>query len=620
MAQQELLVARRDRFHILSAVHRGLAMRMSEKFRRLIIAFAGIAGSFSVSATDYPEKLLWGDTHVHSNNSPDAYFLGNRAFSPKDAYDFAKGKPLTLAGTEYHINRPLDFLVVADHAEYLGVFPNLDAENRSLLATELGRRWIRYVRDGDYEAIFDEFVASLFSDEHRYETSAAFERSVWHESIRASDDANEPGEFTALTGFEWTSMPSGNNLHRNVIFADGFDRVSMALPFSQLDSDRPEDLWRYMANYEAKTGGRVLAIPHNANLSNGLMFALEDREGRPMTTEHARERRRWEPIVEVTQIKGDSEAHPLLSPEDAWADFETWETWSGADVGGTERKTEAMLEFEYARAALKNGLRLAAALPVNPFEFGMIGSSDSHTSMAAVEEDNYLGKFIVGLPKPGRWRTSATGGTADADQGDEGIWRQAASGYVGVWSTANTRSAIFDALLRREVYASTGPRIALRFFAGFGLEETNLAGHDLVGHAYAAGVPMGGKLTAADGDAELDFFIIAARDPEGQALSRLQVVKGGLTTEGEVYERVFDIKVAAEAGVGQFATFWRDPEFDPRQRAFYYVRVLEVPSPRWTAFDKARFNEHMPAKVPLVIQERVYSSPIWYEPRGRVIN
>lgn len=579
--------------------------------RTLASALIGILIGVPINAETFPDQLLWGDTHVHSNNSPDAYFLGNRSLTPTDAYNFAKGQPLTIGDAKFQLNRPLDFLVVADHAEYLGVFPSLDKQKPEVLATELGSRWYKYIVSNNYEAIFDEFVASLHTKHHRYQTSPAFDRLVWHKIIRASDTANEPNSFTALTGFEWTSMPGGNNLHRVVIFADDFDRVSQVQPYSQLDSDKPEDLWAYLAHYEQTTGGRAFAIPHNANLSNGLMFSLSDSAGKPISKSYAETRRRWEPVMEATQIKGDGESHPKLSPQDPYADYENWDQ---GNVAGTQRKSDEMLQFEYARSALKNGMAIAEDVGVNPYAFGMIGSSDSHTSMASVEEKNYIGKFILNMPKPGRWKENTTGGASDTT-GEGGLWPQVASGIAAVWSRANTREAIFEAFLRKEVYATTGPRIALRLFAGFEFAEQDLQSADVIRSAYRKGVPMGGELNRPSRKEDpLTLLIFATQDPEGNPLERVQVIKGWVNHAGKVQERIHDVRIAPGKGSSELNTFWRDPDFDPTQRSFYYVRVLETESPRWTAFDKIRFNEEMPAHIPMTTRERAYSSPIWYTP------
>ncbi|MDE0062388.1 MAG: DUF3604 domain-containing protein [Gammaproteobacteria bacterium] len=563
----------------------------------------------------HPDELLWGDTHVHSRNSPDAYFLGNTQLSAEDAYRFAQGEPVHVNGSEYRLRRPLDFLVVTDHAEYMGVLPGIDELDPALMATELGRRWRRYVDSGDREPIFDEFVASLHTAEHRYPTSPAFQQSVWHRALRAADAANDAGRFTALIGFEWTSMPAGNNLHRNVVFADGFARVSQVPPYSQFDSDDPADLWRYMDDYERRTGGRVLAIPHNANLSNGIMFTTADFAGRAMTAEHAALRSRWEPVVEATQIKGDSEAHPLLSPDDAFADYETWD-WS--NIAGTEAKQPWMLKYEYARSALRIGIELDYLLGANPYDFGMIGSSDSHTSMAAVEEDNYLGKFIINLPSPTRIAGYMTGGAADT--GRDANWRQSATGYAAVWARDNTRVEIFDALRRKEVYATTGSRIGLRFFGGWGYRAADLESADAFPQAYQRGVPMGGTLEIVSSDPASPtktptFLLWAWKDPEGVNLARAQIIKGWVDARGTSHERVFDVALAAEAGSAELSAYWQDEDFDSTKPAFYYARVIEVPSPRWTAYEAERYELTLREEIPTGTQERAYGSPIWIRPQ-----
>ena len=563
----------------------------------------------------HPDELLWGDTHVHSRNSPDAYFLGNTLLGAEDAYRFAQGEPVRLNGSEYQLRRPLDFLVVTDHAEYMGVLPGIDEQEPTLMATALGKRWRAYVDADNPEPIFDEFVASLHTEEHRYPTSPAFQTSVWHRALRAADAANDPGRFTALIGYEWTSMPGGNNIHRNLLFADGFARVSQVQPYSQFDSDDPADLWRYMDNYERRTGGRVLAIPHNSNLSNGIMFTKADFAGRAMSAEYAALRSRWEPVIEATQIKGDSEAHPLLSPDDAFADYETWD-WN--NVANTEVKQPWMLKYEYARSALRTGIELDHLLGANPYDFGMIGSSDSHTSMAAVEEDNYPGKFIINLPSPTRITGAMTGGSSDT--GRDANWRQASSGYAAVWARDNTRGEIFDALRRKEVYATTGSRISLRFFGGWDYSAADLDSADAIPRAYQRGVPMGGMLAVASADPASSakaptFLLLALKDPEGVNLARAQIIKGWVDADGASHERVIDAALAPDAGSAELKAHWRDEDFDPARPAFYYARVIELPSPRWTAFEAERYEFTLPEEIATSTRERAYGSPIWIRPQ-----
>lgn len=463
------------------------------------------------------------------------------------------------------------------------------------------------------------------------------ERSAWNQITAAADRHNDPGTFTAFIGYEWTTMPGGNNLHRVVMFEDSAEKTGQMLPFSAFDSEDPRDLWRHLQQYEDKTGGRVLAIPHNGNLSNGLMFALTDRQGNPLTRDYAETRSRWEPVVEVTQIKGDGETHPKLSPEDPFADFETWDK---GNLTALATKDAGMLPHEYARSALKLGLAQEAKLGVNPFKFGMIGSSDAHTSLAAIEENNFWGKFSLFEPSPKRAEVVAYKKGKQNKVYDLSVDESVASGYAAVWATENTRSAIFDAIMRRETYASTGPRITLRFFGGWDFDHTDVLSPDYVRRGYSRGVPMGGDLAQAPANRAPSFMITATRDPAGANLDRVQIVKGWHQEDGTLHEKVYnvawsddrslssagelppvgnstnieDASVTNTIGAPELATVWKDPDFDASQRAFYYVRVLQIPTPRWTVHDEKHFGQHLKTQRPDTIQERAYSSPIWYTP------
>ncbi|MEJ2604698.1 MAG: DUF3604 domain-containing protein, partial [Gammaproteobacteria bacterium] len=460
-------------------------------------------------------------------------------------------------------------------------------------------------------------------------------RTAWDHQIEIAERFNEPGVFTALIGYEWTSWPGGDNLHRVVVFRDSDDRAGQVLPFSANDSEDPEDLWRFLSGYEASTGGRALAIPHNGNLSNGRMFPRVDFRGDPVDREYAATRARWEPLVEVTQIKGDGETHPFLSPDDEFADFGTWDFGNFQGVP----KTDDMLRYEYARAGLKRGLSLEREVGVNPYRFGMIGSTDSHTAIASAESDNFFGKHSAGMePSPDRWNTPVGGAGEIVVMG----WQMVAAGYAGVWATENTREAIFDALERREVYATTGPRMILRFFGGWSFDAGDAQASEIAAVGYDKGVPMGGVLSAKTGAGAPRFLISAMKDPQHANLDRVQVIKGWLDADGVSRERVYDV-VWSDAGsrridgegrpepVGNtvdvetatwedsigdpaLTTVWTDPDFAASEPAFYYVRVLEIPTPRWTLYDAVRYGVELPDEIPVVVQQRAYSSPIWYEP------
>jgi hypothetical protein len=459
---------------------------------------------------------------------------------------------------------------------------------------------------------------------------------AWKQAVASAEAHNQPGSFTAFIGYEYTSWPGGSNLHRVVVFRDGADRFGDTVPFSSFHSSDPEDLWAYLDGYERKTGGRVLAIPHNGNLSNGLMFATETLSGEAIDADYAGRRARWEPLAEVTQIKGDGEAHPFLSPDDEFADYETWDAGNFAGVP----KTNEMLEHEYARSALKLGIGFYGELGVNPFKFGMIGSTDSHTALATADEDNFYGKHSAGMEPGAKRMTSPVGKAGEAITMG---WQQAASGYAAVWAHENTRESIWDAMARREVYATTGPRITLRFFGGWGFEDADAHAGDLARAGYEKGVPMGADLPERDGRNAPSFLIAALRDPSGAHLDRLQVVKGWRSEDGQTHETVYDVawseperrqvgrngrlapvgntvdrKSATYTnaiGAAELRTVWRDADFDADQPAFYYVRVLEIPTPRWSDYDAAVFGVDTPDEVrTLVNQDRAYSSPIWYAP------
>ena len=577
----------------------------------------------------YPENVYWGDTHVHTSRSPDAYTMMNR-LDPEVAYRFAKGETVTSSlGLQLRIGKPLDFLVVSDHATFTGVFPGLDASDPLLLKSELGKRWHALYQQDKRTQVFWEFAEVLWGSREA-DIDEEFRRSVWRDVIDLAEKHNVSGQFSAFVGYEWTSTTNGNNLHRNLVFRDGPEKTAQILPFAAIDSDDPEDLWDWMASYEETTGGKVLAIPHNGNLSNGEMFASRTLSGEALTKRYAETRSRWEPIYEVTQVKGDGEAHPDLSPDDGFADFGTWDQGNMTNTP----KEPAMLKHEYARSAFKLGLQFDEALGANPFKFGLIGSTDSHTSFANANEDNFFGKMSEEEPnEPGRqYRIGSV---------VKGMpYRYIASGYAAVWAKENTREALFDAMQRKETYATTGPRIVLRFFAGWDFESGSELRPDYVDLGYRKGVPMGADLIDAPEGQSPDFIVAASKDPDGANLDRIQIVKGWLDSDGQTHEKVYNVAVSDDRrirrngsvrplqhtvdldtatyfnsiGETTLATTWTDPDFDPDQRAFYYVRVLEIPTPRWTTYDSAFFNEPRPEEVPAVIQERAYSSPIWYTP------
>ena len=592
---------------------------------------------YSPSLNAPPAKhLYWGDTHVHTNLSPDAAAGGNVRFGHDELYRLAKGEAVTAhSGRRVQLNRPLDFLVAADHAEYMGLFPALEAGDARLLGTEIGRRWHAMHQAGPEQAaqILVEFGAAL-RDRKDLLQSPAYGKSVWRVVTEQAERYNDPGKFTALIGYEWSSGRGGGNMHRIVIFQDGAERTGQVVPFSSFNGDRPTELWRFLADYEARTGGRALAIPHNSNVSAGLMFALTDSDGQAITADYARRRARWEPLMEVTQFKGDSETHPYVSPDDEFADYESWDRFAGFS---TRPHEDAMFAAEYARPALRTGLALMGETGVNPYKFGLIGSTDSHTGIPSADENNFWGKFSWHEPSAAR----AMEPFVNIPNIVQLEWEMAASGYAAVWAEANTRESIFAALARKETYATTGPRISLRLYGGWDFEAADLKRPNWVVAGQARGVPMGGDLPMRPGDGAPTFMVQALKDPMGANLDRMQIVKGWLQDNGETAERVYDVALSdgrqvdpqtgkappvgntvdvATAtysnaiGAAVLQTVWRDPDFNPAQAAFYYVRVLEIPTPRWTALDAAFFETRLPPEVPLTTQERAYSSPIWYAP------
>lgn len=588
---------------------------------------------------EYPTRVFWGDTHLHTAISVDAGAASCR-LGPEDAYRFARGEEVvTSTGERAKLSRPLDFLVVSDHSEMYGLMPQLLKGDPAILATPKGKEWFDLIRqggDGAFKAI-TEIVQALSQDDPPIDNPQAI-LSAWQLNNAAAEKYNEPGRFTAFIGFEWTSMPKGNNLHRVVVFRDGEDKANRTLPFSQYDSPNPEDLWKYMAAYEKETGGHLLAIPHNGNVSSGLMFADVDFVGKPMTKAYAAERILREPLIEVTQQKGDSETHPVLSPNDEFADYERWDRMN---LNGIVLHKPEMAQHEYARGALKRGLKFEETLGVNPFKFGMIGSTDSHVGLSAVEEDNYFGKVSLLEPNPHRWEHVSIEYKPDPKAVKPVLgWEMGASGYAAVWARENTRESIFDAMKRKEVYATTGSRMTVRFFGSWNFDPGDAQNRMPAAVGYEKGVPMGGDLRNAPSGKSPSFLVAALKDPLSGNLDRLQIIKGWLDANGAVQEKVYDVawsdnrKPGSDGklppvgntvdvanatwtntiGAPELIGVWKDPDFNPKQRAFYYARVIEIPTPRWTAYDAKRFGIKMSSEVPMTTTERAYTSPIWYTP------
>jgi hypothetical protein len=591
---------------------------------------------------NFPSRPLWGDTHVHTAYSMDAGSFGAR-LDVDDAFSFAKGEEVvTSTGQPAKLLRPLDFMVISDHSDNMGFFPRLYSGDPDMLADPTGKRWYNMIQEGGQQGVqvaievIDAFSSNRFPPALASAPGSEAYADAWSDTLKAAEAANDPGEFSAIIGWEWTSNTGGANLHRVVIYRDGAEKASMMEPYTTLPphgSDNPADLWRWLQTYEDKTGGKVLAIAHNGNLSNGIMFPMEDSfTGRRVTREWVETRARWEPLYEATQIKGDGETHPFLSPDDEFADYETWDS---GNLTLTEPKEDWMFEYEYARSGLQQGLLLEDRFGTNPYKFGMIGSTDSHTALATADEDNFFGKHS-GV-EPSAERAEHPVGCFE----DNCImsYDMAASGYAAVWARENTRESIFRAMQRKETYATTGPRMIVRFFGGwdFLASDANTRWPGETG--YTKGVPMGGDLKDAPSGKAPTFLVAALKDPVGANLDRVQIVKGWLE-DGERMEKVYDVTWSDgrtqgadgklppvgstvdvvnatwtnTIGASELITVWEDPDFDPEQPAFYYARVIEIPKPRWTAYDAKYYNVRFPAEAEMTTQDRAYTSPIWYSP------
>jgi hypothetical protein len=593
----------------------------------------------------FPSKVFWGETHLHTGLSLDAGLFGNTT-GHDTAYRLARGEQVVSStGQPVKLSRPLDFLVITDHSDMMGIATDIQRGAPNILATAKGKEWAEGFAEGGQaaaEAAFDligNFSQGTVPVEllEQYSPGSAIYDNVWEKIIQTAEVYNEPGRFTAVIGVEWTSVPKGFNLHRNVILRDGGNRAEQVLPMvtqPPVGSTDPLDLYKWLESYEEDTGGQALAIAHNGNLSNGWMFPVDKTyAGGRVNKEYVALRAKWEPLYEVTQIKGDGEAHPTLSPDDEFADYGTW------DVGNldiTQLKTPDMLTREYAREALKEGLALKKKFGINPYKFGMVGATDSHTSLTTAEEDNFFGKSTSVEPSATRVAHPFVKSALGAFEGDSLL----ASGYQGIWATENTRAALFDAMERKETYATTGSRMLVRFFGGWDFNDDDLRSRQPAFLGYEKGVPMGGDLKTAPSGKVPTFMVIALRDPIGANLDRVQIVKGWMDGRGDLQEKVYDVSwsgdrqpgadgklppvgntVDLEAanwtntiGASELATIWTDPDFDADEDAFYYVRVLEIPTPRWVLYDKVRLGAHIPEGVELIHQERAYTSPIWYTP------
>ena len=572
-------------------------------------------------------EALFGAVHVHTNLSFDAFTNGT-VTTPADAYRWARGEVIqgNDAGAQFRIRSPLDFYAVSDHAEMMGTFVEMTNPDSEISKNPMAARVLSEDQNEAMQA-FAEILRDMstgkldpaFSD-------PAISRSAWAGMIETADAYYEPGEFTTFAAFEWSSNPNTRNLHRVVLFRDTAHVPE--LPFSALDSSRPEDLWSWMAVQRA-AGATLLAIPHNGNASDGMMFSTTDSDGKPLDAAYVAERARNEPIYEISQIKGTSETHPELSPNDEFAGFELWDYTLSADY---ERPTNRA--GSYARQALLDGLSLADRGLGNPFQFGFIGDTDTHNAAASNEEANYTGKFAFEAEPSHRLL-----GLEGQPEGQKQQVREFSSGgLAGVWATENTREAIFDAMQRRETFATSGPKIRLRMFGGFGLAAN--ADDDWVSAGYASGVPMGGVLETAPDGAAPGFLVWAQKGPDSGNLDRLQIVKGWIDSDGRQHESVHNVAWSGDRstdadgslppvgntvdattaryentiGSAELFTVWTDPDFDPTEHAFYYLRAIEIPTPRWSTYDAVALGVPLPEGLPVSIQERAWGSPIWYSP------
>jgi hypothetical protein len=577
-----------------------------------------------------PENPLkdayFGETHVHTSYSLDAY-IGGARITPDEAYRFAKGQEVTVNGQKHNIGRPLDFVAVSDHAEFIGEMYSAQVkgapgsgnpayeELRNLVTIEDQRKWfLKYVQEN---------MRGANPSHPPFYAGPETTRSAWNDVIvKAARDHYQPGRFTTLAGFEWTAAPQAGNMHRNVIFRD-LDRLP-EVPLSALDTDNEEKLWAWMAEQEKK-GAKLLAIPHNSNGSKGLMFEPVDNAGKPLTAEYARMRSHYEPLIEMMQIKGNSEVIPKFWPADEFANFENAESLQTFS-GRTYRKDN------FVRWAVIKGLDYQSKLGANPFQYGFTGGTDNHNGLPSdVAENDYIGSHGGADKTVERRRSGEIDGWLKGPDANPGS-------IAGVWAAKNTRGAIWDAMSARESFVTSGPRIKPRIFCGAELPPRPADARTLVEQGYRSGVPMGGVMSASS--VVPTCTVYASKDPNGANLDRIQIVKGWVDATGEPRDKVFDVvwsgsrksgangKLPAvgntvdlkkatytnDIGAAELMGAWTDPEFDPKRPALYYVRVLEIPTPRWTTYDAVRNKLPLLADVPATIQERAWTSPIWYTP------
>ncbi len=588
--------------------------------------------SAAAVATNPDRNPYFGDLHVHTRYSFDAYLFGTRT-DPDQSYAFAKGGPIEHAsGISLQMKRPLDFQAVTDHATYLGMLPAMMDENSAVGSHPIAVQLRESYTKGTGRAVFNTFlprIGGLVENDDLLNLDVV--RSAWQEIVAAAERNNAPGTFTTFIGYEYTTGgPDFENLHRNVIF-QGSEHPD--IPFSRLDSVNPEDMWDWLDGLRDR-GIEGLAIPHNSNGSDGWMFQTTNFAGDPIDAAYAEQRMRNEPLVEVTQVKGTSDTHPLLSPNDEWADFEIMPIRVASTLSSRP-------EGSYVREAYRNGLAIEQETGANPYKFGVIGSSDTHNSAGSFEENNYWSKTGMSDITP-QQRGSVP---LDEPTEDGRIYANdasqywGASGLAGVWADANTREHIYAGMRRKETFATSGPRIPVRFFAGYDLPADMVGRDDAAAQGYAHGVSMGSDLLAS-GTASPKFFAWASRDPDTKPLQRLQIIKGWLDDEG-THETVYDVACAGgvsvdadshrcpdngatvdlatcttndATGAAELAALWQDPQYDAAQKAFYYVRVLENPSCRWSTWDAVRAGVAPNPDMHATIQDRAWSSPVWVVP------
>lgn len=582
-----------------------------------------------VSMPNTERNAYFGDLHVHTMYSFDAFIFGTTS-SPDDAYNFAKGGTIQHpAGFDMNLDVPLDFYGVSDHAFYLGVLREMANPDSEISKHEVAEGMATLGGSASRGAKFRDILAFMRSGRGQEINDSTIGKSAWDDIVAAANRHNDPGNFTAFIAYEYTSSGyDGGNLHRNVIFRGD---TAPEMPFSRLDSRNPEDLWQWMDDNRAG-GIESLAIPHNSNGSNGGMFMLTDWAGNPLDGAYANQRMRNEPLVEITQVKGTSDTHPALSPNDEWSDFEIMPYMIASTLASQP-------EGSYVREAYLNGLQMQEEQAFNPYKFGVIGSSDTHNATYAGDEDNYWSK--VGLrDADGVSRGSVPLPEPRADGGlyaDTYFDTWGASGLAGVWAEENTRSSIYDSFRRKETFGTSGPRMKVRFFAGYELPAIDDG--ELIVKAYAGGVSMGSDLIA-DTNRQPSFIAWVAKDPNGAPLQRLQIIKGWIE-DGESMEMVYDVacsdggsvdsnthrcpdngaqvdlsdcSISSGLGAAELKANWQDPDYDASQNAFYYVRAMENPSCRWSTWDAIRAGVPPRADLAATIQERIWSSPIWITP------